>query len=140
MAKYSMQQYLSRFLDQMDSENVKYTQREDNIVRVAYTGDNLETIAVFIIFDTEGEPLVQLKCWNIASFKGKEVLAKNVCNELNARFRWVKFYVDPDSDIIADLDAMIDIDTCGEECLAMVRRMVSIIDDAYPTIAKARWT
>jgi len=139
MAQYTMQQYLSKFLDQMDSEGVRYTQTESNIVKIVYGGENLDTITIFVIFDEDGDPLVQLKCWNIAGFKGKEALAMEICNQLNARFRWVKFYVDKDSDVIADLDAMIDIDSCGEEVLAMVRRMVSILDDAYPSIAKARW-
>ena len=58
---------------------------------------------------------------------------------MNAHYRWIKFYLDKDSDIVADCDAYIDADTCGKECMSLVRRMVNITDEAYPTFARAMW-
>ncbi len=137
-----MANFKNLFMSYMDSEGVRYTEldtEKNNVVKVVYNGDNLKSIAVFVFFDADGDPLVQLKCWDIANFKGKEEKAIRVCNDLNATYRWVKFYVDDDADIIADIDAVIDASSCGAECLQLVRRLVNITDEAYPEIAKALW-
>ena len=59
------------------------------------------------------------------------------CNELNNKYRWVKFYLDDDSDVVAQIDAYVDDETCGGECLSLVRRMVNIVDGGYPTLMQA---
>lgn len=134
-----MQDYARAFCAYMDANGIKYTVQKENFIKVLYRGDNLDSIPVFAIFDEDNDPLVAFKCWDIANFKNKEADALIVCNILNAEYRWVKFYLDKDNDIVASIDAIIDLDTCGSECMALVRRVVNIVDDAYPRIAKARW-
>ncbi|MBR2461180.1 MAG: YbjN domain-containing protein [Clostridia bacterium] len=134
-----MQNYLEFFTDYMDDHGIKYTQQQDNVLKVSYGGDNLDDIHIFVIFDQDGDPYVQFRCWNIANFKNKKDAAVALCNELNSHYRWVKFYIDDDADVIASIDTMIDSDNCGFVCHSMVSRLVSIIDGAYPQIAKARW-
>ena len=134
-----MQKYAREFTMYMDSEGIKYTEQNENVIKVVYSGDNLDTISIYAIFDEDGDHLVQMRCWEIVNFKNNEAAAFAVCNELNKQFRWAKFYLDNDNDIVAMVDAILDLDTCGEECMELVRRMVSIIDDAYPQLAKARW-
>jgi len=135
-----MANYKQLFMRYMDQEGIKYTDTDDYVVKVVYTGDNLKSIPVFVFFDKDGDPLVQLKCWEIANFKNKEAKAMIACNQMNKEWRWIKFYLDDDADIIAGCDAYIDEATCGSECLSLVRRMVNIVDDAYPTFGKALWT
>lgn len=127
----------TRFLDRND---IKYTEMKDNVVKVVYSGDNLKTIPIFVFFDEDGDPIVSLKCWEIAKFKD-EKLASGIlaCNELNKQFRWVCFYIDNDSDVLAQIDAYIDEETCGSVVTSLVRRMVNIIDEGYPTIMGALW-
>ncbi|MBQ8726035.1 MAG: YbjN domain-containing protein [Clostridia bacterium] len=134
-----MLHFAQMFVDYMDQEDIKYTVSSDNVIKVTYTGDNLDSIPVYVIFDEEGDEYVEFKCWDIANFKSREAKAIEVCNELNAKYRWVKFYMDSDKDIIVSIDAVVDSATCGEECLSLVRRVVNITDEAYPEIAKARW-
>ena len=137
-----MANYKNLFMSYMDSEGVRYTEldtEKNNVVKVVYNGDNLKSIAVFVFFDSDGDPLVQLKCWDIANFKGKEDKAIRVCNDLNATYRWVKFYVDSDNEVTAAGDAIIDDETAGEECYEIVQRYVNIIDDVYPRIMKVIW-
>lgn len=134
-----MNMYADFFKEYMDENGIKYTERDERIVKVVYNGDNLKSIPVFVFFDEDGDGLVQLKCWEIANFKGKESKALVVCNELNNKYRWVKFYLDDDADILVSIDAIIDAATCGEECMSLVRRVVNITDEAYPEIAKALW-
>ncbi len=132
-----MVSYKRLFTAYMDTHGIKYEARDEHVVRVVYGGDNLNTIPLYVIFDKDGDPIISVKCWDIAKFKGKEEKALVVCNRLNSEYRWIKFYLDKDGDIVADCDAYVDELTCGEECLNLVRRAVSIIDDAYPSIAKA---
>ena len=127
-----MANYKRMFMNYMDHEGIKYVDRDDFVVKVTYTGDNLKTIPVYVFFDEDGDPIVQFKCW-----EGKGIFA---CNEMNKEYRWVKFSLDDDSDIVASIDAYISIESCGEECMALVRRVVNITDDAYPTFAKAMWS
>ena len=134
-----MQRYMQDFVNYMENNNIKYTEQKENVLKVVYSGDNLDTISIFVIFDDDGDPVVQYKCWDIANFKNKIEEAMTVCNELNNEYRWIKFYVDDDGDIIAAMDAFIDVDDCGEMCMYYFRRMLGIVDDAYPKIAKARW-
>lgn len=134
-----MLQYKRLFLEHMDANGIKYTDRDDNAVKVTYSGDNMKSIPVYVFFDKDGDPLVEFKCWEVANFKEKEARALIACNELNSKYRWVKFYLDKDADIIVEADAMVDTATCGQECMTMVRRMVNITDEAYPTFARALW-
>ncbi len=132
-----MANYKQLFTDYMDSQGVRYDIKDDYLVKVVYGGDNLNTIPIYVVFDKDDDPIISVKCWDIAKFKNKEATALVVCNKLNSEYRWIKFYLDKDGDIVADCDAYIDHLTCGEECLNLVRRAVSIIDSAYPVIAKA---
>ena len=133
-----MPNYKQNFMRYMDSQGIKYTDNNEHSVRVAYTGDNLKTIAFYVYFDKEGKNLVQLRCWEVANFKGKEAKGIIICNDMNAKYRWAKFYLDKDADILVECDAYISED-CGPECLSLVRRLVNITDEAYPNFAKALW-
>ena len=79
------------------------------------------------------------RTWEIASFKGKEAAGYALCNELNGQYRWGKFFVDKDSDLCFQSDAWVSEATCGEETLYIIRRIVGIVNDAYPKIARARF-
>ena len=131
--------YKKLFMQYMDNEGIKYTDVRDFVVKVSYKGDNMNSIPVFVYFDKDGDDMVEFRCFEIMNFSGKEGEGIFACNELNAKYRWVKFYVDDDADIICEADAYIDTQTCGEECMNMVRRVVNITDKAYPTFAKAKF-
>ena len=135
-----MQEYASEFARVMDAEGIKYTVRDEDVINVTYSGENLGTISIFAFFDKDNAPYVQFYCGDILSFKGvDEVKALKVCNELNNDYRWVKFYLDNDGDVVVTLDATLDLVSSGEECVELLGRVVSIVDEAYPKIAKARW-
>ena len=136
-----MANYKQLFMNYMDRKGIKYSDVKDYVVRVTYTGDNLKSIPVYVFFDSDGDPLVCLKCWDIVNFKDEKMASGIIaCNELNKQYRWVKFYLDKDNDVVAQIDAYIDAETCGEECLNLVKRVVNITDEAYPTFMKAIWS
>ena len=126
-------------MDQMDKDEIKYTEVDDTTLKISFNGDNMKTVTVYAFFEEDGDPFVQFRCWEIESFKNNEEAALAACNALNLQFRWVKFFLDKDKDAVATLDAALDEDTAGEECCEHMMRFVNILDDAYPQLAKARW-
>ena len=54
--------------------------------------------------------------------------------------RWVKFCIDKERNVQAEVDAVIDDSNAGKVTMNLVLRMASIIDDAYPVINKAIWS
>ncbi len=135
-----MANYKQQFMTYMDRQGIKYTDVSDYVVRVSYSGDNMETIATYIFFDEDGDDMVQVACSSIANFKDSMAAGLVACNTMNAKYRWVKFYLDKDCDLECTIDAYIDESTCGSECLRLVKRVVNIVDEAYPIFMKARWS
>jgi hypothetical protein len=136
-----MADFKAAFLHYMDQKEIKYTDVKENTVRVAYSGDNLKSIPIFVFFDKDGNNLIQFACWEIATFnEDKYAAGLLTCNALNSKFRWVKFYLDSDQCVRAVLDAYVDLETVGEECTHIIQTMVGIIDEAYPDLMKALWS
>ena len=59
-----------------------------------------------------------------------------ICNALNGQYRWLKFYLENDNDIMIEDDAILSPETAGEECFELLARTVSIIQDVKPVIMK----
>lgn len=132
--------YKSIYLRYMDKNEIKYVDRDDRTVRVTYGGDNLNSIPIYVTFDKDDKNQAQFSCWNIAKFPDNKLeQAYKICNDLNTEYRWVKFYIDSDKDIRCEMDACFEEYSVGANCASLVRRMVNIIDDVYPTFMKAMW-
>lgn len=132
---------MDAFCRHLDKEGVKYTVARENAVRIGYNCDNIPSCSITVVFDKDGGHTVAFKSWDIGSFKDESKYAKGLitCNAMNARFRWAKFYLDDDSDIAVESDAIVNEATVGPVCREMVLRLIGIIDDAYPEFMKARW-
>ena len=119
-----------------DSKNMDYMISDDfSSITTQFDLENVDGINVFIRFDP-GDHTVHLKTSNIITFpetKLMEMLA--LANALNGQFRWVKFVVDEQNkSIIAEDDAVIDLDSCGEEVFECSLHFAQIVDAAYPLI------
>ncbi len=61
-------------------------------------------------------------------------------NDLNAKYKLAKFVFDAErGDIKVEDDAVVSLDTCGEEMFEIMIRIVKIVEDAFPTIQRAIW-
>lgn len=126
------------FKARLDKEGCNYTVHEDrNGISAGWNLDGGASIRLLVSFDDDN------KSCNITAYKfvngpdakwGKALIA---LNNLNENYRWVKFYIDSDNDIILQDDAVITIDTCADEVMELVNRMLSIAEEAYPSIMKA---
>lgn len=96
-------------------------------------------VTVNVIFDEDGES-AQVLTSPIASVPTEKTSRLLLTlNECNNKFRWVKFYLDDDNDVIADGDMLFDEQNAGDVVIEMVMRTASIIDDAYADIMKGIW-
>ncbi len=132
--------YKSLFIHYLDQEGLHYTDLGDYKVKVSYRGDNAPSIPVYLFFDKNGKNYVALDSWGVAKFPSeKRAAGLVVCNSLNGMYRWVRFFLDSESEIRCQADIVIEPGTAGEECNELVERIVSIVDEAYPEIMKALW-
>ena len=135
------------FTDYLDAQNVKWVEEAEHVISVTYTGDNIASIKVNVFFDDD-KPMLALRCWNIANFKNKASFTDKVaegialCNELNNEYRWTKFSLTKSNDIVCSMDTYSpteDEEIFGAIGLNAVRRIVSIVDEAYPKIMQTLW-
>lgn len=135
-----MAMYKDLFMKHMDDEGIKYENLEKEGVAIRYSADNKDAIRVVALFDEDGDGMVAMYAWSIAKFpEEKAALAYKICNDINAQYRWIKFYLDPDGEIAAQVDAYVYPDSCGEQCVSLVNRIVGVVDETYPTFMKALW-
>ena len=119
-----------------ESRNLDYMISEDgSVITTQFELENMDGFNVFIRFD-EGDHTVHLRTSSIITFpetKMTEMYA--LANALNGRFRWIKFVVDEtNKSIIAEDDAVIQLDSCGEEVFECSVHFAKIVDAAYPVI------
>ena len=63
----------------------------------------------------------------------------DLCNALNRRLTWGKFFIDRDDAVSAKLEIAFTEKNCANVCLSMVRNLVQSVDEAYPLIMTALW-
>ena len=119
-----------------DSKNMDFMISEDfTSITTQFDLENTDGINVFIRFDPD-DHTVNLTTSNIITFpetKLPEMLA--LSNALNCQFRWIKFVVDEQNkSIIAQDDAVIQLDSCGEEVFECSLHFAKIVDADYPLI------
>ena len=123
-----------------DAKGIKYAANDErNVIRTGFGANNKENVEVLLIFD--GDETMGLRSFNYVKFPdAKKPQMYQLCSELNKSFRWVKFYVDEqDNTITLADDAVIQLETVGEEAFELMMRMIGIADNAYPTFMKALW-
>lgn len=127
------------FIEEITRNDIHYQEHNDQGVRVTFRGDKKSSITLVFFFDDEGEH-VAIYGWSIASVPPeKRSIMLEICNKLNCEYRWIRFYIDKDNDVSADIDAIITSSTIGSVCIELMFRMLNIIDEAYPTIMTALW-
>lgn len=117
----------------MDTKGIKYTvlDDDDNIIYLAFGGSRYDTF-VLVDFD-ENVPCDSAHFSSNGFAKiipGKNAEALVKLNQINKKFRWVKFWMDDEGKFTADCDAVLDMATVGEECLQVAIRLSNIIENA----------
>ena len=133
-----MENYKEEFLAFMDQNGIKYTDIDERAVRLAFNADNVpQGIMIVVVFDTENRNKVHLMSGFAKVPEAKFAQVLMAVNEANAKFRWVKFYINDNMTIQAEDDAVLDLNSVGQEAAELAFRMSNIIDEAYPSFMKA---
>lgn len=126
----------------LQGAGVKIDQFGDDmeVIQARYSADNVDRVEVRLFFDEDNRS-VAVRSFNICKVaEARKPAIYETCSKLNDKFRWVKFYVDEDDNTVtAAMDAIIQLDSCGEESKELILRTVGIVDDAYPELMKALW-
>jgi hypothetical protein len=139
-----MSQAAQNFTSYLDSKGVRYdyheaTSERNEYVKITFGGKNAESVSTTFFFDSNGTS-INVKSFSIAKIPSNKLMDMYVSlNELNAQYRWVKFYVDSDNEVTVSGDVIVDPSNSGTECYEIMIRYISIIDDVYPNIMKVIW-
>ncbi len=124
------------FVENLKSKNLEFNVKEfsngDVGVKFPYKGK--ETTCVFA--DDDGHYLSLYMIYErISEDKFAEALV--ACNDLNRQYKWVSYYIDDDNDIVIKNNAILTPETAGEVAFELLVRMITIADEAKPTLMKA---
>ena len=125
------------FTANLDSKGIKYMTDElpDNGTVVTVMSKAGAT-HVFFDSDDDGQHVAfRTRLESCPEDKVADMLM--VCNVLNGKYRWLKFYVNlDDNNIMVEDDAILSPETAGEECFELLGRTVNILDEVKPLIMK----
>lgn len=123
-----------------DTQGLHYDRRgeEGEALIAGFSMKNLDGVQVLMVFDKDGEG-VKIRTFDFVKVpEGKKEAVYKVCSLLNMQYRWIKFYVDEEENmVVAQDDAVIQLDSCGPEVLRCCAQLTRIADLAYPEIMKA---
>lgn len=131
-----MQPCAAAFIEKLKSKNLNYatkdTDRGDTVVDFPYQGK--VTKCIF-----SGETGEYFSMYLVYERIPEEKVADLIflCNELNAEYKWVTYYVDKDNDLVMHDDAILSVESAAEEAFELLIRMLKISEDLKPLIMKA---
>lgn len=132
-------QLFAAFMESHDL-GVQVAEDNENVCRIGFDLTNTQ-VQIFTHFSEDGTDVHFTGIDFVKIPEDKVDMIYKVCNACNDQFRWVKFVWDEDNKYITcQADAVIQLDSCAEECFEIVMRMAKIVDDAYPTFMKAMWS
>lgn len=132
------------FKARLDEKQIRYdyfeaTSERNEAIKITFGGKNAEKLSLFFFFDKNGYS-VNVKSFEIARVpEAKLMEAYVLLNELNAEYRWVKFFLSEENEVTVSGDAVLDQSSVGTECEEILFRYLNIIDECYPKIMKVIW-
>ena len=116
------------FMEELESKNLKFTFRElseDSVVvsfpyngkttNYFFSGADGKYVSMYTLF----EKIPDDKLVNLYA----------VCNSLNAEYKWFKFYIDKENDLMIQDDAILLPQSAANECFELLTRRVNILDE-----------
>lgn len=93
---------------------------------------------LYISTDDDSDVAVRIfRYVNGVASKEPELL--EAINELNCKYRFVKFVLDKDCDVQIEYDLPVRCADVGATAVEMANRLVDIADEGYPVIMRALW-
>ena len=128
-----------------ESEESDETRKEAYFyMRNELENDEPVTVVIAVREYNHADGFIKIKIYDIAYLEANgnraELLAK--INEWNAEYRFVKFCLDGDRDVVVDIDLPLDLHVGvfqAENFMAMVGVGLQVLEEVYPALMKLRW-
>lgn len=124
------------FVEDLKAKDLTFNCREtaDGEVVVSVPYDGKTTNVIFS--GTDGRYVSMYTAFeNVPAEKVADLLA--VCNQLNSTYKWIKFYLDRDNDLMLEDDAILSPESAADECFELILRRAHIMKDVKPIIMRA---
>lgn len=126
----------TRFTDFLDSKDLRYDTKlgergrsivsfpyDGKVTKLYFSGDDGTYLSMYTIYES------------VPAEKAADILV--VCNELNCKYKWVKFYLDDDNDLIVEADAILTVSTAADVAFELMLRLFDITGESKAKIMKA---
>ena len=136
---------------ELDKQEMKYGEDvsedgEDHIIRMRQQLDNGSVVSIAIVVTENGDTNDFIKIKYFALVRLEENSDRTAfiekLNEWNSAYRYVKFAVDDEQDVVVDIDLPLDLHTGvfqAENFMAMVGVGLQVLEEVYPALMKLRW-
>ena len=131
-----------RIIAALNEKGLKYedvSQGGINAIKLGFTLDNYKGFQLFMFIDNDGESY-QIRSgviMNVPDDKRARIL--EAVNKVNHEYRWLRFYLDGDNDLVAQEDIDVFPGDDPQIFALSIMRAASIMDDVYPEFMKAQW-
>lgn len=133
---------LMAFETALNLREIKFAELEDSSdpgLRISYTLDNIAHLDIWFWFDTNGEA-VHFATSAIAHVpKDRIDVSLRAINDANAHYRWLRFYLDNEANIVCSGDQLLVPDVVGESCHQLLSCTLTICDEVCTTFMRALW-
>ena len=99
----------------------------------------LTTVDYHFFFDKDGKSVTMRVFRLFAVPNDKKLQIMEVMNDANKNYRWAKFFIDNESWMSIQIDAIINSETAGAVCLELMIRTSQIIDATYSKFMHEIW-
>lgn len=133
---------MKRFCDKLEQDNITYSVVGDDNQGVSileYIKELSVQLNCVVAFDSEQEYAVQIFIFNLCTIHNVSVSFMKSLNQLNSRYRWYKFFMDENNNIVLTSDAIIDVSNPHDEIMELLIRGINIAKSSYPDLMKAAW-
>ena len=134
-----------RFMSECDRMGIKYKDSLDldggsSLVVCGVQDKNNARYDVLFIF-AQDQHTVSMQIVGLLQFdEEREADMMAIANELNATYRWFKFFTKEKNKINVQADAIISEETSAQICVELFLRAMRVIDEAYPKFMHALWS
>ena len=136
---------------ELDKQDMKYGEDvtddgEDQIIRMRQQLDNGSVVSIAIVVTEKGDTndFIKIKYFGLVRLEeGADPKAfHEKLNEWNSQYRYVKFVVDDERDVVVDIDLPLDLHVGvfqADSFMAMVGVGLQVLEEGYPEMMKLRW-
>ena len=109
--------------------------------------DNGSVVSIAIVVTENGDTndFIKIKYFGMVRLdeKSDPTVFHEKLNEWNSEYRYVKFVVDDEQDVVVDIDLPLDLHDGVfqvDSFMSMVGVGLQVLEEVYPALMKLRWT